>query len=296
VLIPNLRELFGKAFKNWQEDDGPRLSAALAFYAMLSLAPMLVLSVAVASRFLDDSVYRPHVIKAAKDFLGGPGSELINNMIDNASKPSANAIASLLSVGVALLGASGLFDQLKASVNHIWNARSTRTGIKGFLLGKLLSLLSFLAFAVAVLAWLGLDSWLGWLERHTMGFQGFTVISVLISIFFFNVVFAISFRALPKGMVAWGDVWIGAFFTAVAIALSKYLLGLYFQYSGLTSAYGPAGALVVILLWIYYSGQIYFFGLEITCTYAHLHGSQCHRKKGEPPVPVGTGKALGVGH
>lgn len=286
MLIPNLRELFGKAFRNWQEDSAPRLSAAFAFYAMLSLAPMLVLGVAVASRFLDDSAYRPHLIHAAKEYLGGPGAELINTMIDSASKPRANAIASLVSVALALLGASGLFGQLSESVNHIWDAAPSEGGIKNFLLGKALSIVLFLAFSIVFLAWLALDSWLGWMERHTLGFQGFTVISIAVSVIFFTFVFAISFRALPKGMVAWGDVWIGAIFTAIAVALSKFLLGLYFTYSGLATAYGPAGALVVILLWIYYTGQIYFYGLELTYTYAHLHGSQRHREKGGPPVPV----------
>jgi len=144
----------------------------------------------------------------------------------------------------------------------------------------------FLAFAAVFITWLAIDSWVGWVEAHTPGFQGWEFVSILISIVFLTVVFALSFRMLPKGMVAWGDVWIAAFFTAVGFALSKALLSLYFSYSTVSAAYGSAGALVIILLWIYYSAQIYFFGIEMTCTYAHLHGSQVKRREGEEPIPV----------
>lgn len=286
MLIPNLRELYTKAFQNWQEDNAPRLSASFSFYAMLAMAPMLVVSVAVASRFLGTSQAGLHIVHVAQSYLGKAGSEFLEQLVQSTSKPATSAIASLISIGLAIFGASNLFAQLSDSVSYIWNAKPSQGGLKNFLLGKITAIAMFVIFAALFVVWLGVDSWLGYMERHIHGFQGWQVISLFASTLFLTIVFAISFRSLPKGMVAWGDVWYGAITTALGFAVAKFLLGLYFAYSGVASAYGSAGALVIILLWIYYSAQIYFFGLELTFTYAHLHGSQAQRQKGEPPIPI----------
>ena len=286
MVIPKLKPLYLKAFQSWIKDGAPRLAAAFSFYAMLALSPLLVLGVAIASRILGDSQEGMHVVHIAEGYLGREGSKFLESLIQNSAKPGASAIASALSIAVAIYGATNLFGQLSESVNTIWNAKSGSAGIKGFLLNKVIAVAMFLAFSAVFVAWLGIDSWLGWLEAHTPGVQGWELWSVLISAIFLTGVFGVSFRALPKGMVAWGDVWIGAITTAVGFSVSKFLLSLYFSYSSVSAAYGSAGALVIILLWIYYSAQIYFFGLELTCTYAHMHGSQRRRHRDEPPIPV----------
>lgn len=284
MLIPNLRKLYTKAFQNWLKDNAPRLAAAFSFYAMLCLSPMLVLAVAIASRVLGDSQEGMHVVHIAEGYLGREGSKFLETIIQNSAKPGASAIASILSIAVAVYGATNLFGQLSDSVNAIWEIRS-RAGIKGFLLNKIVSVIMFLAFAAVFVTWLGIDSWLAWLA-HSKGLHGRHLLSVLVSVIFLTFVFGLSYKALPKGMVAWGDVWYGAFTAALGFALSKYLLSLYFSYSTVSAAYGSAGALVIILLWIYYSAQIYFFGIELTCTYAHMHGSQVNRVRGAEPIPV----------
>ena len=284
MLIPNLKKLYAEAFKNWMQDNAPRLAAAFSFYAMLCLSPMLVLAVAIASHVLGDSQEGMHLVHMAEGYLGYEGSKFLESMIQTSAKPGASAIASVLSLAVAIYGATNLFGQLSDSVDSIWEIRG-RAGIKGFLLNKVLSILMFLAFSVVFVAWLGIDSWLAWLGR-TSGLHGRHLLSVFVSIIFLSLVFGVSYRALPKGMVAWGDVWYGAVTAALGFAFSKYLLSLYFSYSTVSAAYGSAGALVIILLWIYYSAQIYFFGIELTCTYAHMHGSQVHRAKGAQPIPV----------
>lgn len=284
MVLPKLQKLYVKAFQSWLEDNATRLAAAFSFYAMLCLSPMLVLGVAIASRLLGDSQGGLHVLHAAEGYVGRDGRIFLEKMIQNSARPGASAIASLLSILVAIYGATNLFGQLSDSVNAIWEVKS-RSGIKGFLLNKILSVAMFLAFSAVFVAWLGIDSWLAWLA-HTQGLHGRRIFSQLISVVFLTFVFAVSYRALPSGMVAWGDVWIGAITSAIGIALSKYLLSLYFTYSSISAAYGSAGALVIILLWIYYSAQIYFFGIELTCTYAHTHGSQIHRIRGADPIPV----------
>ena len=286
MLIPNLRQLYTKAVQNWLGDNVPRLAAAFSFYAMLSLSPLLVLAVAIGSRLLGDSQAGQHVIHVAQAYIGGPGAKFLQSMIDSSAKPGASAVATLLSVAIAIYGATNLFQQLSDSVNTIWDAKSANAGIKGFLLNKIVAIAMFLAFAVVFVLWLGIDSWIGWARAHTYGFEGWELVSTAASVVFLTFVFAVSFRALPKGMVAWQDVWYGAVTTAVGFAISKYLLSLYFRYSTVSAAYGSAGALVIILLWIYYTAQIYFFGLELTCTYAHTHGSQRERKVGQQPIPI----------
>lgn len=288
MLIPNLRELLVKAFKNWQEDNAPRLAASFSFYAMLALSPMLVVAVAIASRFLGTSQAGLHIVHVAESYLGKGGSAFLEQLVQSASKPTTSIVASLISIGLAIFGASNLFQQLSDSVNYMWGAKPSQGGIKNFLLSKVTAIVMMIVFSALFVAWLGVDSWIGYMERQTPGFQGWSIISLFASTLFLTLVFAASFRAMPQGMVAWGDVWYGAIAAAIGFALAKFLLGLYFAYSGVAAAYGSAGALVIVLLWIYYSAQIYFFGLELVYTYAHLHGSQSERQKGRPPIPIPT--------
>lgn len=283
MVLPNLRTVYAKAFESWSQDHGPRLAAAIAFYAMLSLSPLLVLAVAIAGRVLGETTVRSRLLQEATTNLGYQASEFLGTLIEATASTSAGVVATIISLAIAIYGATNLFGQLAESVDVIWNIRYPRRGFRVFLLGKLAGLIMFLAFATVFLCWLGLDAWLGWIGRHVGGFQGWQFVSLLVSVLFLTLVFAVSFRALPRGMVAWGDVWYAALTTAVGFAISKFLLSLYFAYSGVSAAYGSAGALVVVLLWIYYSAQIYFFGIELTCTYAHTYGSQCERTKGEEP-------------
>jgi membrane protein len=286
MIIPNLKPLFLKAFQNWQKDNAPRHAAAFSFYAMLSLSPMLVLAVAVASKILGDSQAGMHIVHVAEGYLGKQGSKFLESLIATSAKPGASAIATVLSIGVAVYGAINLFQQLSDSISYIWKAKQPRGGFKGFLLGKVIAVAMFIIFSAIFILWLALDSWIGWMEAHTPGFQGWQFVSFFVSVLFLSLAFALIFRAMPKGMVAWGDVWIGAITTATGFGVSKFLLSMYFSYSTTSAAYGSAGALVIVLLWIYYSAQIFFFGIELTCTYAHIHGSQINRHRGDPPIPV----------
>ena len=277
MVIPNLRPIFAKAFQSWQTDNAPRLAAAFAFYAMLALAPMVVLAVAVASRFLGQSQGGMHIVHLMGEYLGKSGSEFLERMIQNAAQPGTTTIATVLSLAVAV------FARPTCSLNFPtpsipFGASALAVVFKGFLISKLTSVIMFIVFAGIFVIWLGIDSWLGWMEVHTRGFQGWQLVSILISVIFLTLVFAVTFRALPHSMVAWGDVWLGAFVTAFGFALSKLLLSLYFSFTSLT-AYGSAGALVIILLWIYYSAQIYFFGMKRlaptpTCTAAKPSGTR----------------------
>lgn len=275
-----LRPLFAKTFQNWNEDNAARLSAAFSFYAVLSLAPLLVLAIAVATNFLGAGEVRNQLFKQVHEQVGAGAVEFLRTVIDKASKPSATTIATVLSLLAALFGASNLFGQLDDSVKTIWGATAPKgSAIKNFIVAKAVSITMALVFAILVLLWMVIGSVISYWGHTTSGFPGWPLVGFLVSVLFLTGVFSVTFKALPRGMVAWSDVWIPAMTTAVLFSLSRFILGLYFTYSGVATAYGSAGALVVILLWIYYASQIFFFGVEMTCVFAHNYGSQ----KGKPP-------------
>jgi membrane protein len=268
-----------KAFKRWNDDNATRLAASFAFYAILSFAPLLIFGIAIGSQFLDSGQLRQTILAQARDQLGSGASALVESMIDSANKRGANTIASLISLALALFGASGLFDQLHLSVNQIWRVGPKKgSAIRNYVLEKLGSVVMALVFLTLILVWLGIDFVVSYMQRHTtQAFPFWPLISFIVSVLFLTGVFAMCFKSLPRNMVGWRDVWFPAAFTALGFGLAKYILSLYFGIGGVGAAYGPAGALVVILLWFYYASQIFFFGVELTFAYAYECGS--HRKE-----------------
>ncbi len=269
-----------KTFANWSEDNVPRLAAAFSFYAVLSLAPLLVLAVAGASYLLGEQGARDDLLRHVRGELGRENEELgkaaaefLDTLLKKAQKPTAGLTATILSLIVTFFGASNLFLQLDDAVNTIWGIKQTGSMIRAVLLSRITAFLAVLFFGSVVLAWLALDSWIGWLVRHAGGFPGLQYLSILTTVLVFIGAFGVSLKKLPRNRVAWRDVWPGAIVAAVGVALGKFLLSYYFALAGVLNAYGPAGALVVILLWIYYTSQIYFFGVEMTYTYALEYGS-----------------------
>ena len=282
MLIPNLKPIYASAFASWQKDNVPRLAAAFSFFAMLSLSPMLVLVVEVLGYG-----YGSHrLTHLAESYMGRQGATFVTGLINSSLKPSATTIATILSLILAIYGASNLFQQLYDSIHAIWNFKPKHTGIKAFVFGRIASVAMALVFFAVLIIWLGIDWWLGWAQRHTHGFQGWEAISFVVSVTFLTFAFALTFKSMPHGMVAWRDVWLGAISAAIGIGISKFLLSLYFSLSSISAVYGSAGTLVIVLLWIYYSAQIFFYGIEITCTYAHMYGSQSHRVRNQPPLRV----------
>ena len=261
-----------KTFGNWSEDDVPRLAAAFSFYAMLSLAPILVLSVTIAALVLKGNA-EAALLNKAQEFVGSEATvKLLEDIIKGAQNKSSGAIATFVSLLVTFFSASNLFLQLQATVNTIWGIQQTGSVIKNLILTRVLAFLAVAVFGILILSWLALDSWLNWLAKRTPGFQGFSVVSLVFTSVFFTVALAVAYKGMPRGRVRWSDVWPGAVIAALGLAFSKLAFSVYLGYAGL-SVYGAAGSLVALLLWIYYSSQIFFFGLEITYTYTKEFGS-----------------------
>lgn len=272
--LNTVKDLATKSFANWSEDNVPRLAASFSFYAILSLAPLLVLAVVLAGYFYGHAVdARQALLTHASGAVGKQGAQLLDEMLKGAEKPGARGIATVFSLIVTFFSASNLFIQLDDAVNSMWGIKQKGSAIRNMVATRIIAFLCVMFFGAVVLAWLGLDSWLGWLEKQTPGFNGWQIVSFVVAVLILSGVFLVSLKALPRRRLQWADAMPGAVVTAVGIALTKLLLSVYFANFNVSAAYGSAGALVVILLWIYYTAQIYFFGVELTYTYAHNYGS-----------------------
>jgi len=268
-------DLLIEAGKKWSQDNVPRLSAAVSFYAALSLAPFLILATVVAVFTLNRSPEtRTALIGQARETFGPQAGLMLEQIIRNAQiGKSASFIASIASFTVMFFSASNLFLQIDVSVRQIWNAPQKGSIIRLFIQSRLTAFASVIVLGASLIGWLFLDSRLAYLAREATNTTFSRFVSFGTTILVSSAVCLISMKRLAGVKLLWSDVWPGALGAAFAISGAKYLLSLYFANSAIGNVYGPAGALVVILLWIYYCAQIYFYGTELVFVYAHRYGS-----------------------
>lgn len=274
--------LFKETFREWQEDGALQLGAALAYYTVFSLAPILLLVIAIAGLVYGRDAVEGRLVEEIGGLVGPQGAEMIQTMIANVSQlgEGSGIAATVIGFLTILFGATGAFAQLQRALNQIWDVEPkpgqgvrgllrTRAASFGMVLGIGFLLLSALVISAALSA-IG-----AWAEGLLPGSEllvraGNAVISFLVV----ALLFAMIFRVLPDVEIAWKDVAFGALATALLFVLGKFLIGLYLGRSAVASTFGAAGALVVLLLWIYYSAQILFFGAELTQVWARRHGER----------------------
>ena len=269
--------LFKDAGTDWSNDHAPRLGAALAFYTIFSLAPLLTIIISIASLWFSENA-SGHIFRELGSVIGQSNAESLQHMLVQPGKKSSGIFTVISSGVMLLLGATGVFVQLQDAMNEIWEVRpKPGQGIMGFIRHRLLSVAMVLGIGFLLLVSLLLTTviaamgkyfghWLGdaaWLWQVINNLLMFGVVTAL---------FALMFKYLPDAKIAWSDVWFGAFATAIFFTIGKFALGLYLGKSSLASTYSAAGALIVMLLWVYYSAQILFFGGELTQKYAELMG------------------------
>lgn len=271
--------LLKETVQEWQQDKASRLAAALAYYTVFSLAPLLVLVIAIAGSIFGTESARNQLTSQIQGLVGSSGAEVVTSALENASQPGANqgVIASAISIALLIFGASGVFVQLQDSLNTIWNVEpKPGQGIVYFIQKRLLSFSMILVIGFLLLVSLvvstALAAFSGFLNQGLAGLSW--LLNFVISIGLITLLFAAIFKYLPDAKIGWKDVTVGAFITALLFNLGKYLLGLYLGNSSFASTYGAAGSLVVLLAWIYYSAQILFFGAEFTQVYARRFGSR----------------------
>lgn len=263
----------------FMEDNVLRLAAALAYYAMFSLGPLLVIVIAVAGLFFDKAAVQQEVMQQVQSFVGNKAAETVQTMFSNQTQ-SGSLIATVLGTIALVFGASGVFGQLKDALNTIWEVQPKEgQGVWGFIRNRFLSFTMVLGIAFLLLVSLVITTSLELVSQqlnHLLPMPGFVAkaLHFVISFGVVTLLFAMIFKVLPDAEIGWRDVWVGALGTALLFTIGKFAIGVYLGRQSTSSAYGAAGSVVVILLWVYYSSVILFAGAEFTQVYARKMGSR----------------------
>jgi membrane protein len=269
-VFASLGALLREVYAEWRDDDALSLGAALAYYTIFSMAPLLVIVIALTGLVFGRAAAEGQLVAQIAGLVGPGGAQAIQDMIARAHSPAAGAVATAVSLVTMVLGASGVFGQLQHSLNRIWEAPPRAGGALrlqirkritafGMILGIGFLLLVSLVLSAALAGVHGL------LARHLPILSRLLPIAnFVLSLAVVTALFAMMFKVLPDVDLEWGDVWLGAAVTAVLFTAGKGLIALYLGRAGVTSVYGAAGSLVLLLLWVYYSAQILFIGAEFT--------------------------------
>jgi membrane protein len=299
VAMPKRRSFFANAFNllkqtalEWMEDKAPQLGAALAYYTVFSLAPLvLVLLAIIGVLFRDDPAGAwSKVTEQMSYFLDKSAVQVVTDIAKEASKPGKSTMATAIGIGLALFGASGLFGQLQDALNTIWGVKAKPgQGIASFLRARFVSFAMlggvFFLLLVSLVIEALLKGFSHYVQAALPGGMGIAISVYLLFDFAIVVVlFAMIFKFLPDAKIHWRDVWIGAAMTALFFGIGKWALGLYLGSGAASSAYGAASSLITLLLWIYYSSQILLFGAEFTQVYANQAGRRV--QPSEHAVPI----------
>lgn len=267
-------------FYEFSEDKAMRLAAAMAYYTVFSLAPLLIIAIAIIGMVFGQEAAQGKIIEQFRGLVGESGAEVIQTMIVSSSKPKSGIIATVAGAIALLFGAIGFFGQLQDSLNTIWEVtpRPGR-GIKGIVLERFLSFTLVLGTGFLLLVSLvltaGLETFGGLISSIFPGFEYIpAILNFIFSFVIITLLFVMIFKVLPDVIIIWNDVWIGAAVTALLFTIGKYLIGLYLGKSATASTYGAAGSLVILLLWFYYSAIILLLGAEFTQVYANRYGSR----------------------
>ena len=278
----NAFSLLKQTFNEWLQDKAPQLGAALAYYTVFSLAPLiLVLLAIVGVIFRDDPAGAwDKITQQMSYFLDPSAVQVVQDIAQKASQPGKSALATVIGIALALFGASGVFGQLQDALNTIWGVKAKPAqGIWGFLRSRFLSFAMVAGVCFLLLVSLAIEALLKGFSHYIQSvLPGGIVIALSVYLIFdFAVVvllFALIFKSLPDVKIQWRDVWIGAVMTAILFGIGKWLLGFYLGSGAAASAYGAASSLITLLLWVYYSSQILLFGAEFTQVYAARAGRE----------------------
>jgi membrane protein len=280
MTFKRLFRLLKASFQEWQNDKASRLAAALAYYTVFSLSPLLILAIAIAGAIFGEQAARGEIVGQIQGLLGQEGAQAVQTAIENANQPNVSSIASIISIIVLLFGASGVFVQLQDALNTIWNVKvNPEAGFGNLIRKRLLSFSMILVIGFLLLVSLIISAALSGISHYLNDMIPgldllWQLLNIVISFVVITLLFAFIYKYLPDVEIQWRDVWIGAAITALLFTLGKWILGVYLGQSSFGSTYGAAGSLVVLLAWVYYSAQILFFGAEFTQVYARRYGSQ----------------------
>ena len=280
--IRTISDIFKRTAQEWISDDTPQLGAALAYYSVFSLAPMVLLLLTIIGMLFreDPAGAWSRIVEQMSYFLDRSAIEVVQNIAKNVASTRKTALGGTIAFAIALFGATGVFGQLQNALNIIWSVKSKPgRGIWGFIRSRFLSFALIAGIGFLLLVSLVIEAAIKALSHYMQSVLpgALTIIVPIYLVFDFIIVtavFAMIFKILPNAVVRWRDVWVGAVFTAIMFLLGKWGLGIYLGSGAAASAYGAASSLITLLLWIYYSSQILLFGAEFTQVYARMCGTE----------------------
>lgn len=284
--IREVWELSKAAVSAWIDDFAPSMGAAIAYYTMFSIAPMLIIAIAVAGFIFGQEAAQGEIVNQIRGLVGNEGAIAIQGLIKSANEPTTGIVATTISIVTLAIGATAVFAELQSALDRIWRvpAAAKKSGIWNLIRTRLLSFglilgLGFMLMVSLVVsaALAALGTWWGaWFEGWELMLQA---LNLVLSFFVFAGLFSVIYKFMPRVHLSWHDVWIGAVVTTVLFIIGKYLIGLYLGTAGVTSGFGAAGSFALLLVWIYYSAQIFLLGAEFTWIYANNFGSKSSGQK-----------------
>jgi membrane protein len=281
----HLFQLFVKAGKAWVDDFAPSMGAAISYYTVFSLAPLLIIVIAMAGAVFGREAVQGLIVEQLSGLLGQQGASLIQTLVASASNTEKGLIAGLISLFVLIVGATTVFAELQSALDRIWHVplASKPKGIVAILRARLLSFGLILGLVFLLIVSLAVSAAVAAFSTLTGGLMPESEILIhavnsAVSLGIATALFAMIYKLMPSTYIAWRDVWVGAFVTALLFEVGKLLIGLYIGKSGVTESFAAAGSLVVLLAWVYYAAQIFLLGAEFTKVYADEHGSKSAEK------------------
>jgi membrane protein len=278
--VRRLKKMVGLAVAAWFDDEASSMGAAIAFYTLFSIAPILLIVVWIASAFISVDAVQSHILTQMRLLLGNTGADAVHTLMVSAKYSGTNALSKAAGIIALLIGATSAFAELQNSLNRIWRIPSQRRspGVWIMLRARLLSFGLVLGVGFLLLVSLiisaGLEALGTWFGGFVSDWHAVVLsLDIVLGFAITTVLFAMIYKYVPRQQFAWGDVWVGALVTTVLFAIGKQIIVVYLGRVAFASAYGAAGSFVVLLLWVYYSAQIFLFGAEFTYVYAHEHGS-----------------------
>jgi len=281
----DISDLLRSAAVNWVHDYAQSMGAALAFYTMFSIAPLLLIVISVAGVAFGEDAARGEIYEQLQDLLGAPGALAVEGLLESAGKPGESVLATFLGVVLLFIGATSVFAELQDAFDRIWRApaRAGTAGLWNVVRVRLVSFGMILGIGFLLMVSLVFSAGMAALSAQWDPlFSGWATVAntidLAVSILLATAVFAMIYKTMPRVRIDWKDVWVGAAVTSLLFLAGKFLIGVYIGRSSISSGFGAAASLVVVLLWVYYSAQIFLFGAEFTRAYSHKFGS----RKGQP--------------
>jgi membrane protein len=285
-LLPLLKETASE----WSKHNASTFGAALAYYSVFSIGPILLIAMAIAGLMFDQQTVQGGVHEQLRAILGPHAAIAIDGLLQSVSRPGSGLIATAVSVVTLLFAATAIFVQLKDALNTMWEVEPPKVGgIWGFVRTYIIAIVAVLSIGVVVLLTLVTTTVVAAVSKYVTQFLPLPewmlqLANFVVAFGIMTLVFAVMYKWLPDTHIAWSDVWIGAAVTALLFDIGKALVGLYLGKLAIESSYGAAGSIVALMLWMYYSAQIVFFGAEFTQVYARHHGSRADRAAAPAPT------------